>query len=136
MIGIPRSNSVGTVSQCLPNVADHMPNSEEAIRRGEYTVIRSLIRVLEVLASTLMFFLDDAKYVLFVLISLLASRVVLRGKDKWTKSLTSVPQCRYLFQAPQGSTCKKGQPQYPERGLVSHLKGVGIPRKNKKKKTP
>jgi len=48
-IGIPRSNSVGTVSQCLTNVPDHMPNSEEAIRRGEYTVIRSLIRVLEVL---------------------------------------------------------------------------------------
>lgn len=45
--GIPRSNSVGTVSQCLTNVPDHMPNSEEAIRRGEYTVIRSLIRVLE-----------------------------------------------------------------------------------------
>ncbi|RDX75322.1 Paladin, partial [Mucuna pruriens] len=45
--GIPRSNSVGRVSQCLTNVADHMPNSEEAIRRGEYTVIRSLIRVLE-----------------------------------------------------------------------------------------
>ncbi|XP_027365720.1 paladin-like isoform X2 [Abrus precatorius] len=45
--GIPRNNSVGRVSQCLTNVADHMPNSEEAIRRGEYTVIRSLMRVLE-----------------------------------------------------------------------------------------
>ncbi|KAJ1425575.1 Protein-tyrosine phosphatase-like [Sesbania bispinosa] len=45
--GIPRSNSVGRVSQSLTNVADHMPNSEEAIRRGEYAVIRSLIRVLE-----------------------------------------------------------------------------------------
>ncbi|KAK7392157.1 hypothetical protein VNO78_20587 [Psophocarpus tetragonolobus] len=45
--GIPRSNSVGRVSQCLTNVADYIPNSEEAIRRGEYTVIRSLIRVLE-----------------------------------------------------------------------------------------
>ncbi|PNY08399.1 paladin-like protein, partial [Trifolium pratense] len=45
--GIPRNNSVGTISQCLTNVPDHMPNSEEAIRRGEYTVIRSLIRVLE-----------------------------------------------------------------------------------------
>ncbi|MCH84906.1 paladin-like, partial [Trifolium medium] len=44
---IPRNNSVGTISQCLTNVPDHMPNSEEAIRRGEYTVIRSLIRVLE-----------------------------------------------------------------------------------------
>ncbi|XP_061354057.1 uncharacterized protein LOC133298743 isoform X3 [Gastrolobium bilobum] len=45
--GIPRTNSVGRVSQCLNNVADHIPDSEEAIRRGEYTVIRSLIRVLE-----------------------------------------------------------------------------------------
>ncbi|XVF22236.1 hypothetical protein REPUB_Repub12eG0156200 [Reevesia pubescens] len=29
------------------NVTDNLPNSEEAIRRGEYAVIRSLIRVLE-----------------------------------------------------------------------------------------
>ncbi|KAF7818056.1 paladin-like isoform X1 [Senna tora] len=45
--GIPRSNSVGKISQCASNVADRMPNSEEAVRRGEYAVIRSLIRVLE-----------------------------------------------------------------------------------------
>ncbi|KAI4349837.1 hypothetical protein L6164_010386 [Bauhinia variegata] len=45
--GIPRSNSIGRVTQSTTNVADHLPNSEEAIRRGEYAVIRSLIRVLE-----------------------------------------------------------------------------------------
>lgn len=50
MIGIPRNNSIGRISQCMTNVADHLPNSEEAIRRGEYAVIRSLVRVLEVLA--------------------------------------------------------------------------------------
>ena len=50
MIGFPRSNSIGRIFQSMTNVADHLPNSEEAIRRGEYAVIRSLIRVLEVLA--------------------------------------------------------------------------------------
>nr|KYP71704.1 Paladin [Cajanus cajan] len=45
--GFPRSNSIGRISQSMANVADHLPNSEEAIRRGEYAVIRSLIRVLE-----------------------------------------------------------------------------------------
>jgi len=41
----------------MTNGADHLPDSEEAIRRGEYAVIRSLIRVLEVLVSNLMLFL-------------------------------------------------------------------------------
>ncbi|MED6109872.1 hypothetical protein PIB30_037529 [Stylosanthes scabra] len=45
--GIPRTNSIGRISQSMANIADHLPNSEEAIRRGEYGVIRSLIRVLE-----------------------------------------------------------------------------------------
>ncbi|XP_027349886.1 paladin-like isoform X2 [Abrus precatorius] len=45
--GFPRSNSIGRISQCATNVAEHLPNSEESIRRGEYAVIRSLIRVLE-----------------------------------------------------------------------------------------
>ncbi|KAI4301625.1 hypothetical protein L6164_034885 [Bauhinia variegata] len=45
--GFPRSNSIGRVTQSTTNVADHLPNSEEAIRRGEYAIIRSLIRVLE-----------------------------------------------------------------------------------------
>ncbi|KAL5539852.1 hypothetical protein UlMin_045473 [Ulmus minor] len=45
--GIPRTNSIGKVSDSAANAADHVPNSEEAIRRGEYAVIRSLIRVLE-----------------------------------------------------------------------------------------
>lgn len=44
--GIPRSNSIGRVSE-LSSGADNLLNSEEAICRGEYTVIRSLIRVLE-----------------------------------------------------------------------------------------
>ncbi|XP_044494094.1 paladin-like isoform X3 [Mangifera indica] len=45
--GIPRTNSVGRVFDSGSNVADRLPNSEEAVRRGEYAVIRSLIRVLE-----------------------------------------------------------------------------------------
>ncbi|KAJ9696857.1 hypothetical protein PVL29_008858 [Vitis rotundifolia] len=45
--GMPRSDSLGKVFDSGTNVSDHLPNSEEAIRRGEYAVIRSLIRVLE-----------------------------------------------------------------------------------------
>ncbi|KAJ8573646.1 hypothetical protein K7X08_010157 [Anisodus acutangulus] len=45
--GFPRSNSIGRVSDCISNLNDTLANSEEAIRRGEYDVIRSLIRVLE-----------------------------------------------------------------------------------------
>ncbi|XP_021280191.1 paladin [Herrania umbratica] len=45
--GIPRTNSIGRVFESGSNVTDNMPNSEVAIRRGEYAVIRSLIRVLE-----------------------------------------------------------------------------------------
>ncbi|KAG6704370.1 hypothetical protein I3843_07G126100 [Carya illinoinensis] len=45
--GIPRTNSIGRVFDAGANVVDHLPNSEDAIRRGEYAVIRSLIRVLE-----------------------------------------------------------------------------------------
>ncbi|KAJ8748544.1 hypothetical protein K2173_003445 [Erythroxylum novogranatense] len=44
---IPRSNSVGRVFDSGSNVADTLPNSEEALLRGEYAVIRSLTRVLE-----------------------------------------------------------------------------------------
>ncbi|KAL9435401.1 hypothetical protein AB3S75_021637 [Citrus x aurantiifolia] len=45
--GIPRTNSIGRVFDSGSSVADNLPNSEEAIRRGEYAVIRSLTRVLE-----------------------------------------------------------------------------------------
>ncbi|GKU98379.1 hypothetical protein SLEP1_g11390 [Rubroshorea leprosula] len=45
--GIPRTNSIGRISDSASNINDHLPNSEEAIRRGEYAIIRSLIRVLE-----------------------------------------------------------------------------------------
>uniref|UniRef100_A0A2P2MFN3 Uncharacterized protein MANES_01G236800 n=1 Tax=Rhizophora mucronata TaxID=61149 RepID=A0A2P2MFN3_RHIMU len=45
--GIPRTNSIGRVFDSGSNVTDALPNSEEAIRRGEYVVIRSLTRVLE-----------------------------------------------------------------------------------------
>lgn len=48
-LGIARTNSIGKVSDCSANVDDNLPNSDEAIRRGEYAVIRSLTRVLEVL---------------------------------------------------------------------------------------
>ncbi|KAF8008217.1 hypothetical protein BT93_K2020 [Corymbia citriodora subsp. variegata] len=45
--GIPRTNSIGRVLDSVSNVTVDLPNSEEATRRGEYAVIRSLIRVLE-----------------------------------------------------------------------------------------
>ncbi|KAI3517914.1 hypothetical protein L1887_17136 [Cichorium endivia] len=45
--GIPRTNSIGKISVCGSNATDNMLNTEEALLRGEYTVIRSLIRVLE-----------------------------------------------------------------------------------------
>ncbi|KAI3440985.1 uncharacterized protein J3R85_003031 [Psidium guajava] len=45
--GIPRTNSIGRVLDSGSNVTVNLPNSEEATRRGEYAVIRSLIRVLE-----------------------------------------------------------------------------------------
>ncbi|XP_059625500.1 uncharacterized protein LOC132268723 isoform X2 [Cornus florida] len=45
--GIPRTNSIGKVSDSGFSVTDNFLNSEDAIRRGEYAVIRSLIRVLE-----------------------------------------------------------------------------------------
>ncbi|CAH1431191.1 unnamed protein product [Lactuca virosa] len=45
--GIPRTNSIGTISVCGSNATDNMLNTEDALLRGEYTIIRSLIRVLE-----------------------------------------------------------------------------------------
>ncbi|EXB44485.1 hypothetical protein L484_013904 [Morus notabilis] len=45
--GIPRTNSIGRISDSAANVTDHISNSDEALRRGEYAVIRSLVRVLE-----------------------------------------------------------------------------------------
>lgn len=47
-IGIRRTNSIGKIFSAGTDMTDNMPNSEEAICRGEYGVIRSLIRVLEV----------------------------------------------------------------------------------------
>ncbi|XP_034904213.1 uncharacterized protein [Populus alba] len=45
--GIQRTNSVGRIFDFGLNVNENLPNSEDALRRGEYTVVRSLIRVLE-----------------------------------------------------------------------------------------
>ncbi|PIN20116.1 hypothetical protein CDL12_07213 [Handroanthus impetiginosus] len=45
--GIQRTNSMGKVSDCSSSITSDLPSSEESIRRGEYAVIRSLIRVLE-----------------------------------------------------------------------------------------
>lgn len=45
--GIPRTGSIGKVFYAGNDVDDYMPSSEEAILRGEYAVIRSLVRVLE-----------------------------------------------------------------------------------------
>lgn len=39
---------MGKISGCCSRITDDLPNSEDSIRRGEYTVIRSLMRVLEV----------------------------------------------------------------------------------------
>ena len=81
-LGITRTNSIGKVSNYSTNVDDNLPNSDEAIRRGEYAVIRSLTRVLEVL--------DTVSY--HFLLNFLASifsyffRVVLKANDKWIKS--------------------------------------------------
>ncbi|XP_051141675.1 uncharacterized protein LOC127258753 isoform X2 [Andrographis paniculata] len=44
---IPRIDSMGKISDLSSSIPSDLPNSEEAIRRGEYAVIRSLIRVLE-----------------------------------------------------------------------------------------
>ncbi|KAG8062672.1 hypothetical protein GUJ93_ZPchr0003g17250 [Zizania palustris] len=45
--GIPRTSSIGKVFHSGNDVDDYMPSSEEAILRGDYAVIRSLVRVLE-----------------------------------------------------------------------------------------
>ncbi|CAA7030575.1 unnamed protein product [Microthlaspi erraticum] len=45
--GFPRNNSFGRIFKAGENITINLPNSEEAIRRGEYAVVRSLIRVLE-----------------------------------------------------------------------------------------
>lgn len=39
---------MGKIADFGSSVTDNLPNSEETIHRGEYPVIRSLIRVLEV----------------------------------------------------------------------------------------
>ncbi|XP_062074909.1 uncharacterized protein LOC133778914 [Humulus lupulus] len=44
---IPRSNSIGRVSDVVAIASENFPNTEEALRRGEYGVIRSLVRVLK-----------------------------------------------------------------------------------------
>uniref|UniRef100_A0A6N2NAG9 Tyrosine specific protein phosphatases domain-containing protein n=1 Tax=Salix viminalis TaxID=40686 RepID=A0A6N2NAG9_SALVM len=45
--GIQRTNSVGRIFDHGLNVRDNLLNSEDALHRGEYAVVRSLIRVLE-----------------------------------------------------------------------------------------
>uniref|UniRef100_A0ACD5X113 Uncharacterized protein n=1 Tax=Avena sativa TaxID=4498 RepID=A0ACD5X113_AVESA len=45
--GIPRTSSIGKVFYAGNDADDYSPSSEEAILRGEYAVIRSLVRVLE-----------------------------------------------------------------------------------------
>lgn len=54
-IGIPRTNSIGKVFDVGGDISDNLGNSEEAILRGEYAVIRSLIRVLEVSRNHILF---------------------------------------------------------------------------------
>lgn len=45
--GLPRSSSMGMIHEARDEMLYEVPDTEEALRRGEYTVIRSLIRVLE-----------------------------------------------------------------------------------------
>ncbi|PKA51507.1 hypothetical protein AXF42_Ash002873 [Apostasia shenzhenica] len=45
--GIPRTHYIGKIFRTGVDIIDSMPNTEEAARRGEYSVIRSLVRVLE-----------------------------------------------------------------------------------------
>lgn len=67
--GIPRSNSIGRVSD-LSCGADNLLNSEDAIRRGEYTVIRSLIRVLEV--QPILFLCSVSQLQIFLIFDLIS----------------------------------------------------------------
>lgn len=46
--GLPRSSSMGMIHEAKDEMLYDVPDTEEALRRGEYTVIRSLVRVLEV----------------------------------------------------------------------------------------
>lgn len=46
--GLPRSSSMGMIHEARDEMLYEVPDTEEALRRGEYTVIRSLVRVLEV----------------------------------------------------------------------------------------
>jgi protein-tyrosine phosphatase len=45
--GLPRSSSMGMIHEARDEMLYDVPDTEEALRRGEYTVIRSLVRVLE-----------------------------------------------------------------------------------------
>ncbi|KAG0594286.1 hypothetical protein M758_UG064500 [Ceratodon purpureus] len=45
--GLPRSSSMGMIHEARDEMLCDVPDTEEGLRRGEYTVIRSLIRVLE-----------------------------------------------------------------------------------------
>jgi len=66
-IGIQRTNSVGRIFEFGLNVNENLPNSEEALLRGEYAVIRSLIRVLEVVNnSSSWFFTSLLVFIYFV----------------------------------------------------------------------
>ena len=55
--GFPRNNSFGRIFKAGENITINLPNSEEAIRRGEYAVVRSLIRVLEVFSPFVLVFI-------------------------------------------------------------------------------
>jgi hypothetical protein len=50
---------VGRIFDFGLNVNENLPNSEEALLRGEYAVIRSLIRVLEVVNNSSSWFLTS-----------------------------------------------------------------------------
>lgn len=54
--GFPINNSFGRIFKDGENSAINLPNPEEAIRRGEYAVVRSLIRVLQVFSPFLIVF--------------------------------------------------------------------------------
>lgn len=79
-------------------MTDNMPNSEEAICRGEYGVIRSLIRVLEVnKISYLLLTFYHVSNINFIHFEVLFCREEQKVKGKLIKLLINVTLCRYTF---------------------------------------
>lgn len=94
--GMTRSSSLGHVLQA-GELCNDVPDSEEAIRRGEYTVIRSLIRVLEVILWSICTYLGRNFYLFFIWINKSCDwREGWKVNGKLIAPSTDVQQCRFL----------------------------------------